>query len=141
MENSPRIRKQPPLKRLNLRNWTKKSLSILVKTFFFWRSPDFGKKIFEFGRKVTLNCGEDLFFWRSLDFGKKISEFGRKVTLNFGEDLFIFWRSPAFGRKKALSFRAFREISSQFSDKPFETASRSMKIPVKIVCTLLTLSK
>ena len=70
---------------------------------------------------------------------------GRKITLNFGEDLFFFffffWRPPNFGRKKALNFRAFREISSQFSDKPSETASRSMKIPVKVVCTLLTLSK
>ena len=54
---------------------------------------------------------------------------------------FFFWRPPDFGRKKPLNFRAFREISSQFSCKPCETDSRAMKIRVKVVCTLLTLSK
>ena len=54
---------------------------------------------------------------------------------------FFFWRTPDFGRKKPLNFRAFREISSQFSDKPSETDSSPMKIRVKVVCTLLTLSK
>ena len=67
------MRKEPPLKRLNLRN---------------------------FGRKIALNFGEDLFFFffffgdhltlggknvRILDFGRK------KITLNFGEDLFFFF--------------------------------------------------
>ena len=54
---------------------------------------------------------------------------------------FFFWRSPNFGRKKPLNFRAFRDISPQVSDKPSEIDSRSMKIRVKVVCTLLTLSK
>ena len=54
---------------------------------------------------------------------------------------FFFWRPPDFGRKKPLNFRAFRESSSQFSDKPCETDSRTMKIRVKVVCTFLTLSK
>ena len=54
---------------------------------------------------------------------------------------FFFWRPPHFGRKKPLNFRAFREISSQFSDKPCETYSRTMKIRVKVDCTFLTLSK
>ena len=97
-----------------------KSLWILAKTFFFF------------------------FFGDHLIFGGKnlwISDFGRKITLNFGEDLFFFWRSPNLGRKKPLNIRAFRDISSQFSDKPPETDSRSMKIRVKVVCTLLTLSK
>ena len=52
---------------------------------------------------------------------------------------FFFWRPPVFGRKKRLS--AFREISSQFSNKPCESDSRTMKIRVKVVCTFLTLSK
>ena len=69
------------------------------------------------------------------------SRFGPKIRLNFGEDLFFFWRPPVFGRKKRLNFRAFREILSQFSDKPCETDSKTMKIRVKIVCTFLTLSK
>ena len=51
---------------------------------------------------------------------------------------FFFWRPPDFGRKKPSNFR---EISSEFSDKPCETDSRTMKIRVKIVCTFLTLSK
>ena len=54
---------------------------------------------------------------------------------------FFFWRPPVFGLKKRLNFRAFREIPSQFSDKPCNSDSRTMKIPVKVVCTFLTLSK
>ena len=116
-----------------------KSLWILAKTFFFfffWRSPDFGRKnlwISDFGRKITLNFGEDLFFfffffWRSPDFGRKnlwISDFGRKITLNFGEDLFFFfiffffWRSPDFGRKKPLNFGFRPKNHSEFWRRPF----------------------
>ena len=120
MENSPPHSKTaPPLKRLNLR----------------------------IGRNITLNFGEDLFFffWRP-------PNFGRKKPLNFGfrpknhsefwrRPFFFFWRQPNFARKKAMNFRAFRDISSQVLDKPSETDSRSMKIRVKVVCTLLTLSK
>ena len=54
---------------------------------------------------------------------------------------FFSWRPSVFGLKKHLNFRAFREISSQFSDKPCEIDSRTMKIRVKVVCTFLTLSK
>ena len=94
--------------------------TILVKTFFF-----FGDHLILGGKKL----------W--------ISDFGQKITLNFGEDLFFFLGggSPNFGRKKALNFLAFRDISPQVSDKPSEIDSRSMKIRVKVVCTLLTLSK
>ena len=65
------------------------------------------------------------------------------MSLNFGEDYFLyffFWRSPVFGQKKRLSFRAFREIPSQFSDKPCDSDSRRMKIRVNVVCSFLTLS-
>ena len=119
---APSIRKQPPLKRLNLRIWTKYQSK-------FWRRPFF----FFFGDHLILG-GKNL----------RISDSGRKITLNFGEDLFFFffiWRPPNFARKKAMNFRAFRDISSQVLDKPSETDSRSMKIRVKVVCTLLTLSK
>ena len=87
----------------------------------------------DFGRKISLNFGEDLFFffWRPPDFGRKKrlnfrffgrkigQKIGRKISLNFGEDpfFFFFWRPPDFGRKKPLNFSAFREISFQFSDK------------------------
>ena len=54
---------------------------------------------------------------------------------------FFLCRPPDFGRKKPLSFRPFGEISSQISDKPCETDSRTMKIRVKVVCTVLTVSK
>ena len=101
------------------RNSAEKSLSILVKIFFFF---------FFF------------FFWRSPDFGRKISKCGRKVTLNFGEDLF-FLEITCFWAEKSFEFPSFPRNSSQFSYKPFKTASRSMKIPVKIVCTLLAISK
>ena len=48
-----------------------------------------------FGRKFTLNFGEDLFFFFGdhLILGEKnvrISDFGRKITLSFGEDIRIF---------------------------------------------------
>ena len=118
---APPIRKEPPLKRLNLRKWEKNRPEIWGRPFFFlffWRSPNFGRK-------------------KRLSFGfrpKNHSEFWRRP-------FFFFWRSPNFGRKKPLNFRSFRDISSQISDKPSETDSRSMKIRVNVVCTLLTLSK
>ena len=119
---APPIRKEPPLKRLNLRNWKKNHSEFCRRPFFFfWRSPNFG-------RKKPLNSG-----FRP----KNHSKFWRRPFFF----IFLFWRSPNFGRKKPLNFRAFRDISSQFSDKPSETDSRSMKIRVKVVCTLLTLSK
>ena len=79
----------------------RKSLSISVKTFFFFFF--FGDHLIlggknvrnsDFGRKITLNFGEDLFFFFFLEiFWRKnvpISDFGRKITLNFGEDIRIF---------------------------------------------------
>ena len=54
---------------------------------------------------------------------------------------FLFWRSPVCGLKKRLNFRVFREIPSQFSDKPCDSDSRTRKIRVKVVCSFLTLSK
>ena len=51
------------------------------------------------------------------------------------------FRLNFFSSFEPLNFRAFRDISSQFSDKPSETDIRSMKVRVKVVCTLLTLSK
>ena len=91
-----------------------KSVSISVKTFFFfWRSPVFGRK-------------------KHLNFQFRLKNQSQK----FGEDLFfifiLFWRSPVFSRKKRLNFWAFREISSQISDKPCDTDSRTMNIRVKV---------
>ena len=60
-----------------------KSVSILVKTFFF--------------------VLETICFWAEKTFEFPI------LRLNFGEDLFLFfffffWRPPVFGRKKRLNF-------------------------------------
>ena len=78
--------------------------------------------ISDFGRKISLNFGEDLFFGDHLILGEKnvwISDFGRKISLNFGEDLFFFfflfyWRPPDFGRKKRLNLRFRPKNQSQF---------------------------
>ena len=98
-----------------------KSDSILAKTFFFFRRPP------DFGRKKPLNFG-----WRP----KNQIQFRRRPCF-----FVFFWRPPDFGRKKPSNFRAFRQISSAFSDKPSETDLRTIKIRVKVVCTFLTLSK
>ena len=50
----------------------------------------------------------------------------------------FFLRSPGFALKKRLSFR---EIPSQFTDKPYDSDSGTMKIWFKVVCSFLTLSK
>ena len=71
MENSPPIRKEPPLKRLNLRNWEKNCPEIWRRPFFFF---------FFFGDHLILG-GKNV--W--------VLDFGRKITLNFGEDLFFFF--------------------------------------------------
>ena len=113
----PPIGKQPPLKRLDFRFRPKNQSQIRWRPFFLFL--------------------ETKWFWAEKTFEFPISA---EKSVNFGET-FFFWRPPNFGRKQPLNFRAFREISSQFSDKPCETDSRTMKIRVKVVCTLLTLSK
>ena len=123
-------------------NWVPKSWGRCCDSV--WKSV----WIFDFGRKIRLNFGEDLFIYlffleTTCFWAEKTFEFPI-LAENFGEDLFFFfffWRPPVFGLKKRLNFRAFREISSQFLDKPCETDSRTMKIRVKVVCTFLTLSK
>ena len=41
----------------------RKSLRFSTKTYFFWRSPAFGRKICDFGQKKPSDFGEDLFFF------------------------------------------------------------------------------
>ena len=75
-----------------------------------------------------------LFFWRPPDFGrKKPLNFGfrPKNQSQFRRRPFFFWRPPDFGRKKPSNFRAFREILSEFSDKPCETDSEESKFGSK----------
>ena len=114
------------------------------------KQPPSNVWISDWGRKISLKFGDDLFFF--LLFGDHLILGGKKLKFPISAEksvsnsvktffFFFFWRPSDFGRKKPLNFRAFREISSQFSDKPCETDSRTVKIRVKVVCTLLTLSK
>ena len=97
MENSPPpIQKQPP-QTSEFGKLVEKSVSILVKTFFFFFFGDHlnlgGKNLWisDFGRKITLNSGEDLFFFffffgDHLILGGKnlwISELSESFRLNF----------------------------------------------------------
>ena len=111
------LKKTAPPETFEFPNLAEKSDSISAKTFFFWRPP-------VFGRKKPLNFG-----------------FRPKNQTQFRRRPFFFWRPLDFGRKKPSNFRAFREMSSEFLDKPCETDSRTIKIRVKVVCTFLTLSK
>ena len=117
----PTHRRTAPPQTFEFPNLAEKSVSISMKSFFFffWRPPDFGrKKTFEF--RISAE---------------------KSVSISVKTFFFFFWRPPHFGRKKPLNFRVFREISSQFWDKPCEADSRTMKIRVKVDCTFLTLSK
>ena len=93
----------------------RKSLRISAKTFFFWRSPAFDRKICDFSQKKPSDFGEDLFlFCRSpAAFGRKICDFGQKNPSHFGENLcppdFNFappisrsWRRHCISRKYEL---------------------------------------
>ena len=76
--------------------WAEKSVSISVKTsFFFWRSPVFGLKIsFEFPISAEISVSisvKSFFFFFS-----------------------FFWRSPVFGLKNRLNFRFWPKFPSQF---------------------------
>ena len=98
-----------------------------------WKQPPKGNWV----PKLWSRCRESV--WKSV----WMCDFGRKIRFNFGEDLFFFFfflETTCFWAEKTFELSAFREISSQFSDKPCETDSRTMKIRVKVVCTFLTLS-
>ena len=115
---APPIRKQPPLKRLNLLNWTKNQSQFRWRPFSFGEHLILGGKnlwISDFGRKITLNFSEDLFFFfgEHLILGGKnlwISDFGRKITLNFSEDLFFFGEHLILGGKNLW----ISELSEKF---------------------------
>ena len=77
-------------------------------------------------------------FWAEKTFEFRISA---EKSVSISVKTFFFYGDHLLFRKKSLNFRPFREVSSQFSDKPCETDSRTMKIRVKVVCTFLTLSK
>ena len=117
--------------------------SISAKTFFFLRPPDFGLKNrmnFRIWPKNQTQFRRRPFFLGGG--GEKLFEFPilAEKSTQFRRRLF-FLETTCFWAEKTFELSAFREISSQFSDKPCETDSRTMKIRVKVVCTFLTLSK
>ena len=68
----------------------RKSLRISAETFFFLKSPAFGRKICDFGQKKPSDFGEDsffFFFWRSPAFGRKICDFSQKKPSHFDGNL------------------------------------------------------
>ena len=66
------------------------------EAFFFWRSP-------EFGRKNRFKKGKHLFFWKSLNFDKKSSSIWFKTDENLGQVCLLLF--PA--SKKAPTFAKF----------------------------------
>ena len=129
--------KQPPPKEIGCRSREVDVVMRCDKAFEFWILTE----------KIGLNFGEDLlffyFFWRPPVFGLKIRmnfRFWPKNQAQFRWRPFFFFffgDHLFFGWKKRLKFRAFREISSQVSDKPCETDSSFGQA----VCIFLTLSK
>ena len=72
-----------------------------VKTFFFWRSLDFGQK-------NAVYFGEDQFFWRLLDFGQK-------NAVNFGGDLLFFLEITWFWTEKRSKFASIQFKTNEHS--------------------------
>ena len=104
MENSPPHTKRAP-KRLNLRNWKKNRPEFWRRPFFFFFGDHLilGRKnvwILDFGRKITLNFGEDLFFFffffgDHLILGGKNFEFPifpRHFVSNFGQTVWNWFK-------------------------------------------------
>ena len=126
-----------------------KSDSISAKTFFFWRPLVlWAEKTFEFPnlaeKSDSISAKFFFFFWRPPGFGLKNCLNFRiwpKNQTQFRRSFFFFLETTCFWAEKSFELSAFREISSQFTDKPCETDSRAMKIRVKVVCTFLTLLK
>ena len=115
-----------------------KSVSISAKTFFFWRSPVFGRK-----NCLNFRFRPKKIFWKSPVFGwknrsnfrfwpKNPSQFRRKP---FFLEITCLWA------EKPFEFPISTEIAVSIADKPIEFESRGMKIPVKVANSCLTLTK
>ena len=63
MENSPPIRKEPPLKRLNMRNWKKNRPEFWRRPFFLEITWFLAEKTFEFPRNFVSNFGQTVWNW------------------------------------------------------------------------------
>ena len=124
---APPYTKTAPPQTSELAKLDEKLVSISVKTFFFWRTLDFG-------RKKTLNFwfrpkNHSQFQWRPFFLGEHlilsgknlwISDFRRKITLNFSEDLFYFFGEHLILGGKNLWISDFgRKITLNFSEDLF----------------------
>ena len=123
----PHTKTAPP-QTSELAKLDEKSVSISVKTFFFWRTPDFG-------RKKPLNFwfrpkNHSQFQWRPFFFFRRTHDFERKKPLNFGfsaekslsisvKTFFIFLENTWFWAVKTFEFRTSAEKSLSISVKTF----------------------
>ena len=102
MENSPPHTKRAPLKRLNLRNWKKNHSEFwqrpfLILFYFFWRSPNFGrKKPLNFGFRPK-NHSE---FWRrsffSFFFGDHLILSGKNLWIRISAEKSLWILAKTF---------------------------------------------
>ena len=106
------------------------------RTFLVLLRPIFGEKLKTAPPPKEIGCRScevHVVLWPEKAFEFPI--LAEKSVSILVKTFFYFWRTPVFGLKKRLNFRAFREIPSQFSDNPCDSDSRTMKIRVKVVCT------
>ena len=133
-KKAPHIQKQHPLKRLNFRYWPKNQSEFRRRPFLFFffvfgdHSILGGKNVWisDFGRKISLNFGEDLFFFFFFFFffgdhlilGEKnlwISEFPEKFPLNFRTNrVQLIQQQWKFGSRSFALFSLFQKSPSLF---------------------------
>ena len=119
---------------------TSVKLTVSARPFFFFFGDHLilgGKnvRISDFGRKITLNFGEDLFFFFFGDHpilgGKnvQISDFGPNITLNFCEDIRIFEGlclkspPPKFSRSATAHSTSFPSENSYYTISDYESSA------------------
>ena len=121
----PPHRKTAPPQTFGFPKLAEKSVSISVKTFFFFFGDHLilgGKnvRISDFGRKISLNFGEDLFFFGDhLILGGKnlwISELSEKFRLNFRTNrVKVIQEQWKFGSRSFALFSLFQNSPPPFS--------------------------
>ena len=133
---------------MNFRFWPKKQTQFWRRRFLILETTCFlAEKSFEFpilAKKSDSVSAKTFFFLETTCFlAEKSFEFPilAEISDSISAKTFFFLETTCFWAEKTFELSAFREILSQFSDKPYETDSKTMKIRVKVVCTFLTLLK
>ena len=100
-----------PEKAFEFRILAEKSVLISVKTFFFWDHLFLGWKnvwISVYGRKISLNFGEDLFFLEIICFWAEktfeIPNFPRNSILMFGQTVWFWFKNNENSGQGRLHF-------------------------------------